>query len=472
MASVQGRPPAELGGVLAALARFAADLPSVPDLALERARDAFEDVVGCMFAGAGDGATRAVAEMAAGLGRGETLAPGTALRLPTNLAALVSGTAAHALDFDDNFEPGLTHATAIAAPALFVLADHCGVHGSALLPRYVLALELQARIAGLFGPETYARGWHATSSIGAIGTAGACASLIGLDAAGIRAAMTIACSMSSGTKKQFGSPMKAVHAGLAAQAAVSAALLARSGLEGTDDPLGGPMGLVALMSNAPTPARAEAAVRGLGADWALVDSGLMPKRFPCCGAAHRTLDGLARLREVEGFAPDEIVSIEAVVNRAVVQNLRFERPETVAEARFSLTYPAARVAATGKLSLADMVPEAIGDPGNRALAARVAKICDPAAAFDLDAPAAVRIRLSDGRLLETVVTAGRGTLADPFTRDEKRFKFEDCCRWGGADADAIHEAVSGLAGRSFQETARLLEAAAGATAFSDEGAKT
>ncbi len=447
----------DLSGTLARLAEFAAGYRSAPAEAIQPARDALEDVIACMLAGRDDPSTEAVSIMTQALGLGPALAVGTTLRLAAPYAALVSGTAAHALDFDDNFEPGLTHASAIAAPALFALADAEDLQGEAVVAHHILALELQARIASLFGPETYDRGWHSTSSLGAIGTAGACASLIGLDAKGVRAAMTIACSMSSGTKKQFGSDMKAVHAGLAAQAAVHAALLARAGIRGTEDPLGGRMGLVGLMSLAPTAERAAAATADLGMRWALVDHGVLPKRFPCCGAAHRALDGLAMLHQENDLAAAEIAAIEVTVNRVAAQNLRFDRPETVAEARFSLTYPAARVVTSGRLSLLDMTPEALADPAMRSLAAKVAILHDPEAPFDLDFPTPVRIRLGDGRVLETTVTIGKGSLKDPFTREDTQFKFADCCRWAGVDAAAARNAVTGLAHLPFRETARTLE---------------
>ena len=47
-------------------------------------------------------------------------------------AALVNGTAAHALDFDDNFDPAKAHATAVLAPAILALAEQEGASGRAL----------------------------------------------------------------------------------------------------------------------------------------------------------------------------------------------------------------------------------------------------------------------------------------------------------------------------------------------------
>jgi len=62
-----------------------------------------------MLAGARDEATLRVSSAARGWG-----APA---------AALVFGTAAHALDYDDNYHPMAGHATAVLAPAIFALAE-------------------------------------------------------------------------------------------------------------------------------------------------------------------------------------------------------------------------------------------------------------------------------------------------------------------------------------------------------------
>uniref|UniRef100_UPI0013D468A2 MmgE/PrpD family protein n=1 Tax=Klebsiella pneumoniae TaxID=573 RepID=UPI0013D468A2 len=73
---------------------------------------------------------------------------------------LVNGTAAHALDFDDNFAPALTHATAVLVPALLALAEDEGLSGAAIVDAYCVGLELQARIGRLMLPRHYELGWH------------------------------------------------------------------------------------------------------------------------------------------------------------------------------------------------------------------------------------------------------------------------------------------------------------------------
>jgi 2-methylcitrate dehydratase PrpD len=415
---------AELASWAAAVARQ--DRPAVVGMA----RDALVDIVSCMVAGAADPAATAVAAAAGASGEGPCLSF-TGKRLAAAWAALVNGTAAHALDFDDNFAPGLTHATAVLVPALLALADEEGLPGAAVVDAYAVGLELQARIGRLMLPRHYELGWHATSTIGAIGTAGACARLLGLDAAAILAAMSIASSMAGGSKKQFGSMVKPLHAGLAAQHAVQAARLAEAGVRGDEEPLCGPWGFVALHLDGAPAVTEEAALAGLGEAWAIETDGLLVKRFPCCAAAHKTLDGIALLRERHGIDPSAVARVETVIPEFARRNLRFDAPIDEMQARFSLTYCGARVLRQGHLALADLTPAGVTDAEIRDWLPRV-KI--QAVAADLrDFAVPTRIVMQDGRVFEATVHAPRGSLADPLTEADARAKARDCCRWAGRE---------------------------------------
>ena len=89
------------------------------DVAMERARDAAVDTIGCMIAGRGDESIAALirafdGEIAGG-GEARLVTGGSA---SPSFAALINATAAHALDFDDNFHPARAHASAVLVPAL------------------------------------------------------------------------------------------------------------------------------------------------------------------------------------------------------------------------------------------------------------------------------------------------------------------------------------------------------------------
>ena len=100
-----------------------------PAEALESAHRQFIDVLGVTIAGAHEPATLRVFETVKGWGKGSSTAILLGSRLAPPWAALVNGTAAHALDFDDNFDPAKAHATAVLAPAILALAEAEGASG-------------------------------------------------------------------------------------------------------------------------------------------------------------------------------------------------------------------------------------------------------------------------------------------------------------------------------------------------------
>ncbi|MEI9849868.1 MAG: MmgE/PrpD family protein [Sphingomonas sp.] len=85
--------------------------------------------------GAADPAARIVFESVRPWGEGPATAIGFGASLAAPWAALVNGTAAHALDFDDNFDPAKAHATAVLVPAILALAEQEGRVGRGLRRR-------------------------------------------------------------------------------------------------------------------------------------------------------------------------------------------------------------------------------------------------------------------------------------------------------------------------------------------------
>ena len=101
-------------------------------------------------------------------------------RVSPPTAALANGAAAHALDFDDNHDPGRVHAYAVILPAALAAAEaRGGVSGRELIAALATGVELQARL-GLAAPNSMSRGWHPTTVMGALGAAAAAARVLGL----------------------------------------------------------------------------------------------------------------------------------------------------------------------------------------------------------------------------------------------------------------------------------------------------
>ena len=378
-----------------------------------------KDVVACMIAGSRDPAVRAAARAARDWGG-------------LHRAAMVGGVAAHALDYDDNFHPQAGHATAVLAPALFAVAAARGASGSDVLDAYVVGLEVLARIGEGVNLAHYERGWHSTSTIGAMGAAAACARLVRLPPAGVNAAISLGFSMAGGSKLQFGTMAKPVHAGLAALHGVMAAELAAGGITATPEPLEGPWGFRDLFAGPASPGYPGIAAR-IGRPLAIEQYGLKAKVHPGCASAHCAIDAVLALRREFGIHSTEVASVDVLVNRMSYDNLMYPDPGTEMEARFSMQYCIALALLHGRLTLRDFTPAAIRRAEVRrwlpAITMRHTGAGDPLQLADNGRePAKVTLHLKDGRKPERFVQYAKGVLQAPMSPEELDAKLADCAR--------------------------------------------
>ena len=136
-----------------AFAAWAAEAPAITsDIAMTRAKHAIQDVVACMVAGAGDEGAARLRSTIDPYGTGPATVIGSEVKASAPWAALANGMSAHALDFDDNYLPGSTHATAVLIPALLGLGEEINATGRQLMDAYIIGLEIQAAVGRGFGP--------------------------------------------------------------------------------------------------------------------------------------------------------------------------------------------------------------------------------------------------------------------------------------------------------------------------------
>src|SRR5512146_939188 len=221
-------------------------LEDCPEAALHGARRAILDCLGVMLAGSVEPAARILQRVAQAEG-GLPVATvvGTGRRTGAVWAALCNGTAAHALDFDDTNFALMGHPSAPVLAAALAAGELALADGRAVLHAFLLGFEVETTLAEVINPPHYEHGWHATCTLG---TLGAAARLLGLDAAQTRHALAVAASQSSGLKENFGTMTKPFHAGHAARSGVLSALLARDGFTASEQALEGPQGYFAVLS--------------------------------------------------------------------------------------------------------------------------------------------------------------------------------------------------------------------------------
>ena len=152
----------------------------LPREAVEWAKAAILDTVGVTLAGASEDCARIVAETLGGA-PGPCLIFGSDRRTSPLDAALINGTAAHALDFDDVSNSLGGHPSAPILPALFALAETQDCTGADFIAAYVAGFETETRIGRGVHYHHYEKGWHPTATLGVFGAAAACAKLMGLE---------------------------------------------------------------------------------------------------------------------------------------------------------------------------------------------------------------------------------------------------------------------------------------------------
>lgn len=450
-------------GLVTRVAIFAADVRE-HGLAPELQHDVTRRVLDCFgncLAAADLEAPRAVRAVVEEWGGHEISGViGTDRKLPPHAAALVNGTLAHALDFDDTHLPSVVHPSSSIIPAALAAAQAQGASGAEVLAAIAVGDEICVRLgmagydAALRNSIFFERGQHATSICGAVAGAVAAGMLRGLDANTMASAMGIAASMGAGLieANRTGGTVKQAHCGWAAHAAVVAADLARQGLTGPRTALEGRFGFFqAWCGDGADPG---AVVRDLGDRWELPT--IIFKPYPCNHFTHAGIDAAIELRR-QGLDLADIADIELGAPAAVLRTIAEPpdlkaAPPTGYAAAFSGPFTVA-AALTGGGGLGvwfdDFTDTMARDPGRRALAAKVRCVPDERCEeiFPHQLPAVVRIRTTDGRLLEQRVEINRGGPARPLSDAELSRKF---LLGAGRvlpehEAKALRQAIFGLA---------------------------
>jgi 2-methylcitrate dehydratase PrpD len=251
-------------------------------------------------------------------------------------AALVNGSAGHALDYDDVILVMPGHPTVPVMPALLALAEHGGASGRDFLTALVAGIEAECRVGALMNESHYEAGWHATGTVGTFGAVAAAARLLGFDSAQCANAMGIAATQAAGLKSMFGTMCKPFHAGKAAANGLHAALLTRRGFGSRADVLECSQGFADTQTNNYDPA---AALAGLGTVFHTPD--VLFKYHAACYGTHAAIEAAATLKRERNIDPDQVDTIEVHVREANLQICNIEKPVTGLEGKFSLRFTAA-----------------------------------------------------------------------------------------------------------------------------------
>jgi 2-methylcitrate dehydratase PrpD len=401
----------------------------LPPEAVHWAKVGVLDLVGVTLAGAREDTTRIVeGTLALGAGAGTSLVFGSNKRVSALDAALINGTASHALDFDDCNNTIGGHPSAPILPGLIALADAVGATGRDFISAYVAGFETECKIALGVHFYHYTKGWHPTATLGVFGGAAACAKLMKLPEDKIALALAIAASLASGIKANFGTMVKPLHVGQCTKNGLFAALLARDGFTANPGVFEHKQGFFNVFNDL-TNYDAGKVLPDWGKPFDIVKPGIAIKQYPCCGSTHSALDAMLGLVREHKPSVDEIERVDVWTHSRRLEHTNRPNPKSDLDAKFSVQYCMTRALLDRKITIEHFDGKAYEDAPVRKLISRVHAAPYTTAQFPESNHfgAEVKVSLRGGKILSAKIDQPFGRTSDnPLPASLLKEKFENC----------------------------------------------
>lgn len=258
-------------------------------------------------------------------------------------SALFNGFVCHLLDYDDVHAEVRGHPSSVIVSALFAAAtEHTS--GSRFLSAYIVGVELMARLGQALHPYHYLKGWHNTGTLGVIAAAGAISYLWEMDSLSAARILSMAATQASGLRLQFGTPIKPLHAGIAARNAIYSAQWVQAGLSSHSDFLQDDIGFLSIYGSGDVKGvkgqngKQQQLFLDWGEPWRIVTPGLWFKKYPFCSAACHGAEAASKLYDQYKLTPEQIVNVTVIFPSGGDAALIYSKPQTGEQGRFSIEY--------------------------------------------------------------------------------------------------------------------------------------
>lgn len=405
----------------------------LPASTVSAAKRAILDGIGVMLAASGSsvevepfielGRASAAEKRATLLGVGE--------KTTVLMAALCNGAMAHALDYEDAFDPAPLHPNASLLPAALSLCEQLPqTSGRDLIVAVAVGCDLACRLGLAVGQPLEVLGWYPPPIIGAYGATSACGRLLHLDALRLIDAYSLLSCQNvcpGEIKHSARTHLRAVREAFPAQAAVLSCLLAQNGTPGFEQPIEGPNGFYGVFAAGRYDP--EVLMAGLGEHFYIEQ--LSFKKWPCCRGTHAFIEAALQLRNSPRLSAQDIVAGTLVgepIHRMLAQPFERKcRPQTPIDAKFSLPFSVAAALCHGDPTLDTFAPSRLPDPEIQQLAARLTFVERPTPQAGHAASGTLKLTLKAGGDLECHIERAKGDPQHPVSDDELLEKFLDCC---------------------------------------------
>lgn len=279
---------------------------------------------------------------------------------------------------------------------------------------------------------------------GSLGAAVACASLLKLDAAKLKAALGVAASAAGGIHRQQGSMVKPFHAGNSARNGAEAALLASNGFTADAAIFEAPRGFCDTFFG-PGTCDYDKMIENLGQPFFLETPGMGLKWHPCSAPQFLAADAALHLKHEHKINFADVVAMEVRIPPQRYQRHYAAEVKTGLRGKFAINYVVAMGILDGKLEIATFTDEHVNQPQVQDALGKVKVIVDES----IPEPGPycpVSVQLKNGTRHSYTAKIAKGDPRNPMTEAEVMEKFRGNARQAISEkqTEAVIDAVSRL----------------------------
>ncbi len=435
------------GSIIGTLSSYMADAASreLPAAVIEKTKHHVLDTFAAMISGSTLPPGRVAVQFARAYA-GEPIATvaGSTLATGPLEAAIANGMLAHSDETDDSHAPSQSHPGCSIVPAALATGERFQIGGTHFLRAVALGYDVGTRVTFTLGALPFQMRTHFSSHsiAGTFGSAAAAACAAGLTAQQMRWVLDYAAQQASGVaawqRDTDHIEKSLVFGGLPARNGVTAALIVQLGGTGVEDVFSGPDNFLMAFNDKADPAQL---VDKLGERFEITRTNI--KKWTVGSPIQAALDALELLHKRRAFEANQVkeLIVRLATSQARTVNNR-EMPDICLQHMMSVML----IDKTVSFEAAHDKPR-MQDPEILRQRAKIQLVPDE----DLERlyprrEAIVEVALADGTRLSERVSAVRGTLDNPMTREEVVGKSRDLLTpvVGAAQAARLIETVLSL----------------------------
>jgi 2-methylcitrate dehydratase PrpD len=279
--------------------------------------------------------------------------------------------------------------------------------------------------------DHYERGYHSTGTCGVFGATAALCNLRGVTTSVILSALGIAGSSAAGLRASFGTMMKPLHAGRAAENGWVAASLAAAGFTASPTVLEDEIGFFSAGGGGYD----ATIIERLGSPWTFETPGIAIKLFPSGAITHPAMSKVRDLVIEHDIQPNQVARVNLRTNGLLPKNLMYHKPTTGLQGKFSMEFCVACILVLRRAGLAEFTDEVVarGDVQDAITKIHFEVYTDEEARINnyTRLTAFIDIVMRDGRTLSARVDEAKGAPSHPMTERDVAEKFRECAQFAG-----------------------------------------